>query len=370
MIPQSNPKAGYLAHKEEIDVAIRRVLDSGWYILGQEVSAFEHEFASVVGNKWSIGVASGTDALELALRALGISFGDKVITVSHTAVATVAALGRIGATPLFVDIDPCRYTLAPESLEELLSTQEGREARALIVVHLYGQMADMGAIMPIARRAGLAVIEDCAQAHGAALNGIGAGCWGDLGCFSFYPTKNLAALGDGGAIVGADASLANKIRLLREYGWQERYVSTEFGINSRLDEMQAAILRVRLKHLEADNNCRRAIANSYDEALATSAFAIPRRSPGAQHVFHQYVIKALNRDELRAQLKAHGIATLVHYPLAVHQQPVYATSSFQPVPLPHTEEVVKQILSLPIFPELSQQDRETIVSALSLFHSN
>lgn len=370
MIPQSNPKAGYLAHKEEIDVAIRRVLDSGWYILGQEVSAFEQEFASVVGNKWAIGVASGTDALELALRALGISAGDKVITVSHTAVATVAALGRIGATPLFVDIDPCRYTLAPESLEALLSTREGREARALIVVHLYGQMADMGAVMPIARRAGLAVIEDCAQAHGATLDGVGAGCWGDLGCFSFYPTKNLAALGDGGAIVGADASLANKIKLLREYGWQERYVSTEFGINSRLDEMQAAILRVRLKHLEADNNCRRAIAKSYDEALEKSALAIPRRSPGAYHVFHQYVIKALNREKLRAQLKANGIATLVHYPFAVHQQPAYANPCFQPVPLPHTEAVVKQILSLPIFPELSRQDRETIVSTLSLFDSN
>ncbi|MDD2663761.1 MAG: DegT/DnrJ/EryC1/StrS family aminotransferase [Dechloromonas sp.] len=364
MIPQSNPKAGYLAHREDIDAAIQRVLESGWYILGQEVAAFEREFAAAQGRDWSVGVANGTDAIELALRALGVKAGDRVITVSHTAVATVAAIARIGAQPLFADIDPRRYTLDPTALDALLSTPEGRSARALVVVHLYGQLADMAAIMPIARRAGLAVVEDCAQAHGAALEGIGAGCWGDLGCFSFYPTKNLAALGDGGAIVGNDPDLAEHVRLLREYGWQKRYVSARFGLNSRLDELQAAILRARLPHLAADNNRRRAIAACYDEGLLDSRLSVPWRAPLGQHVFHQYVITDPDREDLREKLKALGIATLVHYPLAVHQQPAYVDPAFRPLPLPHTETAVKQILSLPIFPELPLNDAARVSAAL------
>lgn len=364
MIPQSNPKAGYLAHREAIDSAIKRVLESGWYILGQEVATFENEFASAMGCGWAVGVANGTDAIELALRALGVKPGDRVITVSHTAVATVAAITRIGALPLFVDISPHGYTLDPASLEAILSTPEGRTARALIVVHLYGQLADMPSIMSITRRAGLDVIEDCAQAHGASLNGINAGNWGDLGCFSFYPTKNLAALGDGGAVVGSAPALAEQVRLLREYGWKERYISTQFGLNSRLDELQAAILRARLPHLSTDNERRRNIAKHYDEALAASSLTLPWRAPQAQHVFHQYVITDPDREGLRAELKDRGISTLIHYPLAVHQQPAYAGAAYRPLPLPNTETAVKQILSLPIFPELSENDVATVASAL------
>lgn len=364
MIPQSNPKAGYLAHREDIDAAIQRVLESGWYILGQEVAAFEREFAAALGRDWSVGVANGTDAIELALRALGVKAGDRVVTVSHTAVATVAAIARIGALPLFADIDPRRYTLDPAALDALLATPEGRSARALVVVHLYGQLADMAAIMPSARRAGLAVVEDCAQAHGATQDGIGAGCWGDLGCFSFYPTKNLAALGDGGAVVGNDPALAEQVRLLREYGWKERYVSAQFGLNSRLDELQAAILRARLPHLAADNDCRRAIAACYDEGLIDSRLTPPWRALQGNHVFHQYVLTDPDRDELRAKLKERGIATLVHYPQAVHQQPAYANPVHRPLPLPHTEAAASQILSLPIFPELPLSDAATVTAAL------
>lgn len=364
MIPQSNPKAGYLANREVIDAAIRRVLDSGWYILGQEVTAFEKEFAEAMGCEWSAGVANGTDAIELALRALGVRAGDRVITVSHTAVATVSAIARIGALPLFADIDPCRYTLDPIALESLLATPAGRTARALVVVHLYGQLADMTAILPIARRAGLAVVEDCAQAHGASQDGIGAGRWGDLGCFSFYPTKNLAALGDGGAVVGNDPALAKKIRLLREYGWQERYISAEFGLNSRLDEMQAAILRARLPNLASDNAKRRNIAALYDKKLTSSRVTPPWRAPQGEHVFHQYVITDPDRENLRTQLKEQGIGTLVHYPLAVHQQPAYADPDYRPLPLPHTEAAVGQILSLPIFPELTESEVTLIADTL------
>lgn len=364
MIPQSNPKAGYLAHRDMIDTAIHRVLESGWYILGQEVAAFEAEFAAAMGGVWSVGVANGTDAIELALRALGVKAGDQVITVSHTAVATVAAIARIGALPLFADIDPRRYTLDPESLDALLATSAGQRARALVVVHLYGQLADMPAILNSAHRVGLAVVEDCAQAHGATLHGRGAGCWGDLGCFSFYPTKNLAALGDGGAVLGSDPSLREQVRLLREYGWKERYISAQFGLNSRLDELQAAILRARLPNLRADNDRRRAIADRYDTVLGDSSLTLPWRAPQGEHVFHQYVITDPEREALRASLKQQGIATLVHYPLAAHQQPAYIDPAFRPLPLPHTEAVVEQIVSLPLYPELTGEEVATVAATL------
>jgi dTDP-4-amino-4,6-dideoxygalactose transaminase len=364
MISQSNPKANYLAHRVSIDVAIAKVLESGWYILGQEVAAFETEFAAAMGASWAVGVATGTDAIEMALRALGVASGDGVLTVSHTAVATVAAIARIGARPLFVDIDPQRFTMDPLSLRAALATPQGRGAKALVVVHLYGQAADMPAILEMARGHGLAVVEDCAQAHGATLHGRLVGTWGDLGCFSFYPTKNLGALGDGGAVVGADSVLEGQVRRLREYGWRTRYISEDFGLNSRLDELQAAILRVKLPHLATENARRRAIARHYDRGLADSSIRIPVRFPDCEHVFHQYVIQTGERDELRKALGQSAIGCLVHYPQAVHQQPAFSEQALRPVPLPHTETVVERILSLPMYPELRDDEADQVGEAL------
>lgn len=355
MIPQSNPKAGYLVHQAEIDAAIARVLQSGWYILGEEVVAFEQEFASALGASWGVGVANGTDAVELALRACGVESGDAVLTVSHTAVATVAAIARIGAYPLFVDIDPRRYTMAPESLRAALDSPQGAMAKAVVVVHLYGQPADMPPILAMARGRGLPVIEDCAQAHGAVLAGRPVGTWGEMGCFSFYPTKNLGALGDGGALIGNDPMRGEQVRMLREYGWRTRYVSEVSGLNSRLDELQAAILRVKLSYLGRENARRQSIARQYDAALEGLPLVRPSRYKGCNHVFHQYVVGVDGRDTLREALRARGVGSLVHYPLAVHQQPAYSNPIWQPVTLPHTESTVRRVLSLPMYPELSDE---------------
>jgi dTDP-4-amino-4,6-dideoxygalactose transaminase len=364
VIPQSNPKAAWQERREAIDAAIQRVLESGWYILGREVEAFENEFAEAMGATWSVGVANGTDAIEIALRALGIQAGHRVATVSHTAVATVAAIARIGAVPLFVDVDPDRYTMEPASLDALLRSPAVRGAKAVVVVHLYGQPADMPAILAIARSHGLAVIEDCAQAHGALLDGRPVGSWGDLGCFSFYPTKNLGALGDGGAVAGQDAGLLEQVKLLRAYGWRERYVSDRFGVNSRLDELQAAILRVGLAHLGQDNERRRAIAAQYDIGLSACHVDLPWRDPRCAHVFHQYVIAWEDRDGLQGRLKSLGVGSLIHYPKAVHQQPAYDDPMLRPVSLAHTERLVGRILSLPMYPQLSNDEVGAVIAGL------
>lgn len=364
MIPQSSPVSAYLRQRDVIDAAIRRVLASGRYVLGDEVRRFESEFATAHRAAWTVGVASGTDAVELALRVLGVGPGDGVVTVSHTAVATVAAIARIGAVPLFVDVDQERYTMSPRSLREALECTAGR-AKAVVAVHLYGQPADMPEILAIAREYGLPVVEDCAQAHGASVDGRPVGTWGDLGCFSFYPTKNLGAFGDGGAVVGSDERHLNPLRALREYGWETRYVSRKFGVNSRLDELQAAVLRVRLAVLDDDNRRRRRIAELYDERIDADCIAKPRRFPGAEHVYHQYVIQAPQRDQLQKALADLGVATLVHYPRAVHQQPAYDDESFRPVALPNTESVVSRVLSLPMFPEMTLEQVETVCAAVT-----
>lgn len=364
MIPQTNPKAGYLAHKEAIDTAVSRVLDSGWYILGQEVTAFECAWADAVQARWAMGVANGTDALELALRAVGVGPGDHVLTVSHTAIATVSAIARIGAQPLFVDIDPTTYVMAPASLQAALAATAGGKAKAIVVVHLYGQPADMPALLDLANACGLPVIEDCAQAHGAMIAGRPVGTFGTLGCFSFYPTKNLGALGDGGAVVGNDPGLAEQVKLLRQYGWRKRYISASVGFNSRLDELQAAILQAKLPFLADENQRRREIAEHYDALLDGTPVQRPQRSPGATHVFHQYVINTPRRDELMAYLREADIDTLIHYPAAVHQQTVFADACMQPVPLVHTEAVVPRILSLPMFPELRDDQVSQVGDAI------
>lgn len=367
LIPQSNPKANYLAHCEEIDAAVLRVANSGWYILGPEVVAFEAEFAAYHGLAHAMGVASGTDALELALRGCGIGPGDAVFTVSHTAVATVAAIERAGAVPVLVDIDPETYTLDPNALEQALKGWRGPRPVAVVPVHLYGQLADMPAIMDIAARYGLRVVEDCAQAHGARLAGRLAGTWGDAAAFSFYPTKNLGALGDGGAVITANTEIAAHITELRQYGWRERYVSAVPGLNSRLDEIQATVLRIKLKYLDASNQQRRAIANLYWSFFSESVLKLPVSLQHAFHVYHQFVVRVSKRDQLQAALRHAGIGTLVHYPQPVHQQPAYfGRLAFSD--LPKSEEVVATVLSLPLYPELDDASvvrvAETVLSFL------
>jgi dTDP-4-amino-4,6-dideoxygalactose transaminase len=366
-IPQSSPLADYLAHRAEIDQAMTRVLESGRYILGREVEAFESEFATYLGLAGAVGVANGTDALELALRALGVGLGDAVYTVSHTAVATVAAIERTGAVPVLLDVDDETFTLDPDRLATALAHSHdlgGARPRAIVPVHLYGHPANMPAILDIARRAGLLVVEDCSQAHGARLGGQPVGTFGDAASFSFYPTKNLGALGDGGLVASDDPTVATRVRELRQYGWRDRYVSATPGMNSRLDELQAAVLRVKLRHLDAENDRRRAIAARYEARLRGSAVRPPTVSVGSRHVFHQYVIRTKSRDTLRKRLRDRGVATAIHYPVAVHRQPAYTGR----VPIPHnlavTDRLVDEIVSLPVFPALSDADVDRVSEAI------
>ena len=355
-----HPHADYLAHQAGIDAAIRRVLDSGHHILGPEVAAFESEFAAEIGAAHCVGVANGTDAVHLALRACGIGAGDFVATVSHTAVATVAAIELAGATPLLLDIEPVTFTIDPAKLETALTEHPG--VKALVLVHLYGHPASMDCV-EIARRHGLRIIEDCAQSHGAALDGCTTGTWADAAAFSFYPTKNLAAIGDGGAVVTGDEHIATQLRELRQYGWKQRYISDTTGMNSRLDELQAAILRVKLRTLSQNNQRRRELAAIYSKGLAGTPFITPVTRPGATHVFHQYVIRARNRDALLATLTQRGIPAAIHYPQPVHTQPAYAGR------IPHgdlsaTEQACREILSLPLHPHLGEEAVRHVITTL------
>ena len=351
-IPQTDPYANYCAHKAAIDGAITRVLDSGRYIMGEEVSSFEKEFAEYVGVNYAAGVASGTDALELALRACGVGADTIVFTVSHTAVATVAAIERTGAQAILIDIDPDTYNMDANCLEPAVSKSYNGRAMAIVPVHIYGHPADMESIRKIADNNELFVIEDCAQAHGASKDERGAGTWGHISAFSFYPTKNLGALGDAGAVLTNDIDLVEKVYSLREYGWTERYVSDIPGINSRMDPLQAAILRVKLASLDAENKQRRFHAERYSKIFDKSSVNIPYVQKGVQHVYHQYVIQTAKRDELREHLLGLGIGTGIHYPVPVHKQPAYQGRVVSSGNLIHTEKVADSILSLPMYPEL------------------
>jgi dTDP-4-amino-4,6-dideoxygalactose transaminase len=378
-IPVIDLRAQYLALQPELDAAVHRVLDSGWYILGQETAAFEAEFAAYVSATadqpaastgsaagWSaavgcVSVNSGTDALHLALRACEIGPGDEVITVSHTAVATVAAIRLTGATPVLVDIDPLTYTMAPAALADALTPR----TKAIIPVHLYGHPAAMAEILAIAHAAGVPVIEDCAQAHGARYQGRRVGTLGDLACFSFYPTKNLGALGDGGAVVGRNSVLLDRVRSLREYGWtaSARYISQTEGLNSRLDEMQAALLRVKLRYLDAWNAARRTLAARYQEALP-APLVKPVEQPDCVHVYHLYVVRVAARETVRQRLQAAGVSTAIHYPAAVHQQPAYQQGTLICHDLAHTEAAVSQILTLPLYPQMTVEQVHHVAGAL------
>ena len=363
MILCSNPKAQYLSYKSEIDAAISMVLDSGWYILGNEVQLFEEEFASYIGVAHGIGVGSGTEALHLALSACGIGRGDEVITVSHTAVATVAAIELAGATPVLVDIDPDFYTIDPEKIKSAITSR----TKAIIPVHIYGHPADMDPIVEIAEKHNLKVIEDCAQAHGAKYKEKRVGSIGNMGCFSFYPTKNLGALGDGGMVVTNNEKLAEKAKLLREYGWAERYVSHFAGWNTRLDEIQAAILRVKLKHLDEDNSKRMCVAEIYNTKLSDTDLILPKQRENSKHVYHLYVIRSPKRDEFLAFLKKEGVCVSIHYPMPVHLQPAYRHLQARDK-LPETEKVAKEIISLPLYPELSESEVKFIHESIREFY--
>jgi dTDP-4-amino-4,6-dideoxygalactose transaminase len=359
MILCSNPAFQYLSYEKEIDAAIKRVLKSGWFILGKEVKSFEEEFAKFIGVSYAKGVASGTDAIMLALRALQIGAGDEVITVSHTAVATVAAIEMTGAKTVMADIEENYYTLDAAKLEAVITPR----TKAIIAVHLYGQPADLDAIMKITGKHNLPVIEDCAQAHGAKYNNKRTGSIGLLGCFSFYPTKNLGALGDGGMVVTNDAKLAERIEYLRQYGWKERYISEYAGVNSRLDELQAAVLRVKLAHLDDDNAKRTRIAAMYDKQLGGLDLILPKKRENCTHAYHLYVVRTKKRDELLKYLKENDIAAGIHYPLPVHLQPAYNNGQKLPV----TEKIAKEVLSLPMYPELSDEEVQKIINAVKGF---
>ncbi|MCW0235161.1 MAG: DegT/DnrJ/EryC1/StrS family aminotransferase [Ferrovibrio sp.] len=368
MIPQTNPKAAYLAQRDAIDAAIRRVLENGWYIQGEEVAAFERDFAAYADARHAVACASGTDALILALRALGIGPGDAVITVSHTAVATVAAIELAGATPVLVDTDEY-WTMAPAALEAVLKDWPAGAPgpKAVIPVHLYGQPAAMPEIAAITERHGLILLEDNAQAHGATLNGRMVGHWGKAAAYSLYPTKNLGAIGDGGIVTTDNDGVADTLRALREYGWRERYISAIAGMNSRLDPLQAAILRVKLGALPADTERRRAIAARYSAGLAgLSGLGLPKIRAGAAPVYHLYVIDAgSRRNELQAKLKERGVGTLIHYPVPVHLQPAYLGKiALGPGGLPNTERAAKSVLSLPLFPQLPDADVDMVIAAV------
>ncbi|MBR0648925.1 DegT/DnrJ/EryC1/StrS family aminotransferase [Roseomonas terrae] len=366
-IPQADPGAGYRAQKAEIDAAVARALESGWYILGKEGTAFETEFADWLGLNRAVGCANGTDALALILRGLGIGPGMTVATVSHTAVATVAAVEMTGATPLLLDIDPDTYTMdADELLSVLDDPPPGLPPiKAVIPVHLYGQACDLRPMLEATRDAGIPLIEDCAQAHGATLDGQKLGTFGTAAAFSLYPTKNLGALGDGGVLATDDADLADRIAAIRQYGWKERYISAMVGVNSRLDEVQAAILRVKLTALDAGNARRQAIAAAYDEALAGGPIEAPMRRPGAGHVFHQYVLRCPNRAEAQAHFKALGVGTGIHYPVPVHLQAAYKDRTpLGPAGCAETARAAEEVLSVPMYPELSDAQVERICGAL------
>ncbi len=367
-VPQANPGAGYRALKAEIDAAVARTLQSGWYVLGQEVRAFEAEFAGWLGATAAIGCGNGTDALALALRALGVGPGTSVVTVSHTAVATVAAIEMVGATPVLIDIEPDHFTMDPGELVEVLARPPVGvpPIRAVIPVHLYGQPAALEPIITACRRHGVAVIEDCAQAHGATIADRKVGTFTEVATFSFYPTKNLGALGDGGMLATQDAELGVDIAALRQYGWRTHYISDAVGVNSRLDELQAAILRVKLRHLDAGNARRRAIAAQYDAALRGASLAPPARRAGASHVFHLYVMRVEQRAVLQARLREAGIGTGVHYPSPVHLQPAYrGRVALGPSGCRATEVAAREVLSLPIYPELTDSQVAQVCEALA-----
>lgn len=372
-IPPLDLTRQYKTIREDVSVAIAQVLDSGRYINGPVVEAFEQQFGQYIGTPHCVACNSGTDALFLALRALNIGPGDEVITSPFTFIATAETISAVGATPVFVDIDLHTFNLDVQQIEAAITPK----TRAILPVHLFGQPIDMTQLMAIAQAHNLLVIEDCAQATGAEWQGQKVGSMGHVGCFSFFPTKNLGACGDGGAITTHDPTLAQQLQILREHGQPQRYVHTEIGINSRLDAVQAAILEIKLRHLETWNRQRQAIAERYNSLLQhLPEIATPRSQPEGRSAWNQYTIRLLDsttdssetqpnlRDRIRQQLQAHGVSSMVYYPIPLHRQPVYAHLSYSLGQLPNAEQAARQVLSLPMFPELSLEEQDQVVDSL------
>lgn len=353
----ADPLAGFLAHEREIREAMDRVLRGGHYILGPEVGGFEEEFSAYQGGGHTVGVANGTEALELALRAVGLKAGDAVATVANTVTATVTAIAEIGARPVFVEIDAATMLMDAGGLEAVLEREAGA-VKAVVPVHLYGQMADMAEICAVAKRHGATVVEDCAQAHGASIGGRKAGTWGGAAAFSFYPTKNLGALGDGGGVFTRDAALAERVRLMRQYGWRARYVAETAGRNSRLDELQAAVLRVKLRSLDTENARRGELAARYRGRLAgITGLTLPEVRAGAEAVWHQFAVRTAKREALREWLLAKEIVCGVLYPLPMHRQPAFEDGALS---LPETERACAEVLCLPCHPGLTVADVDMV----------
>ena len=362
-IPLVDLKAQYLSIQDEIDAAIQRVVDSTGFILGPDVRAFEEEFARFCGVQHAVGVDSGTAALHLAFLACGIGPGDEVITTPHTFIATIGMLGRVGARPVFVDIDPRTYNMDPAKIEAAITER----TKAIMPVHLYGQPAEMDPILEIADRHGLKVIEDAAQAHGAEYKGRRAGSMGHVAIFSFYPGKNLGAYGDAGALVTNDGEIAEQVRLLRNHGRREKYEHLLEGFNYRIDTLQAAILRVKLAHLEEWNEARRRHVATYHELLSDLDLVLPYEPEHVRAVYHLFAVRLRERDALRERLRERGVSTGIHYPIPLHLQPAYLHLGHKEGDFPITEECARQVLSLPMYPELTRGQMEEVTRAIKEF---
>jgi dTDP-4-amino-4,6-dideoxygalactose transaminase len=366
VIPFVDLKAQYTSIKEEVNAAILGVLESCQFTLGNEVAAFEEEFAAYCETKYGIGVNTGTSALHLALLATNIGPGDEVITTPFTFVATVAAIYYAGATPVFVDIDPQSFTIDVNKIEAAVTER----TKAIIPVHLYGQPADMDPILAIAKKHGLVVIEDACQAHGAEYKGRRAGSLGDMGCFSFYPGKNLGAYGEGGMVVASNPDYVRTLRMLRDWGAEKKYQHVLKGYNYRLEGIQGAVLRVKLRYLEAWTSARRAAAERYDGLFAGSRVVAPKAMPYSRHVYHIYAIRTRQREAWQASLQADGIQTGIHYPIPVHLLPAYADLGYKAGQFPHAEQAANEVLSLPMFPELTAAQGQQVAQAVRKLADN
>ena len=366
MIPFAELKPQYLSIKDEIDAAIAEVFDAGWFILGKQCAAFEEEFAAYHGmGNIAVGCASGTDAIHLALRAVGVKPGDEVITAANTCVPAVCGIAASGATIALADVSDDTLTMCPKSLRSAITPR----TRAIVPVHLYGHACDMDAIAAIAREHNLKIVEDCAQAHGSRYKGMKCGTLGDAAAFSFYPSKNLGAYGDGGTVLTRDPDVAERVRMLRNYGEESRYRSVSEGFNSRLDEIQAAILRVKLRHLDAWNAARRERADVYVGLLRETEAAVPKVADWAQSNYHLFIVRTPHRDALCDHLHRAGVGTQIHYPTPIHLQPAYISLGNTAGAFPVSERACNEVLSLPMYPELPMDHLTTIAHAVRSFHA-
>jgi dTDP-4-amino-4,6-dideoxygalactose transaminase len=360
VIPLVDLRAQYATIRTEVDAAMQRVLDSSTFILGHEVAQFEDAFTAYCGAQHAVGVSSGTAALHLALLACGVGPGDEVITSPHTFIATAEAISHCGALPVFVDIDPESYNLDQQQVEAAI----GGRTKAVVAVHLYGNPVDMEQLVAVTRRRGIHVIEDAAQAHGALYKGQRVGTFGTAGCFSFYPGKNLGAYGDAGMVVSNDPEVAARVRLLRDHGRREKYVHEAVGYGDRLDALHAAVLHVKLRYLDQWNLQRRRAARRYCELLTASNVGLPYTARHAEPVYHLFVVRTPERDRVLGYLQAHGIGAGVHYPIPVHLQPAYAPLGLRPGSFPHAERAAREVLSLPLYPEIAAAQQQEVAAAL------